>query len=146
MRQDISSAYYFQIRMEYWKEKLERSENKGRKAYCEHVLSELDQDDLEFQEILEAFRAKELGLVLRSWKNWGVIMKDPERHNAYRMQVFNEFGKVSHCTRRTVEEVLLEAFQAGFRSVDTSNALHRLSKNPKWNPRQVSHVMPSTIT
>ena len=72
-------------------------------------------------------------------------MKDYDRPTFYRFQVFNESGLVAHCARQSSDAILLEAFQAGFREVDGSNALHRLSRNPKWSRHQVSHVMPSAL-
>ena len=142
MRQEVHPALHFQVQIEYWEDKLSTPAGERRKTYCQQMLSDLDREDTQFQKVRHAFRQSGTGLVLKSWKNWCVIMRDRERPTFYRFQVFNETGVIAHCTRRSAEAVLLEAFKAGFRTVDNSNALRRLSRNPKWNPRQVSHAMP----
>jgi len=145
VRYHVHPALHFQVQIERWKDKFSRSTDSGRKTYCQNILSELNQDDAQFQKVREAFRNYGLGMVLKSWKNWCVIIKDYDPPTFYRFQVFNESGLVAHCVRQSSDAILLEAFQAGFREVDSSNALHRLSRTPKWNRRQVSHVMPLAL-
>lgn len=142
MEKAIHPALHFQVQIEYWEEALRKPSGSSRKAYCQNMVKELDQDDTQFQEVRRAFRKRGTGLILKSWKNWCVIMRDRERPVFYRFQIFNESGVVAHYTRRTADAVLLEAFKAGFRIVDDSNTLRRLTRNPKWNPHQVSHAMP----
>jgi|AntRauTorcE11898_2_1112593.scaffolds.fasta_scaffold10419_3 hypothetical protein len=142
MQKDIHPALHFQVQIEYWEEAFRKPSGSSRKAYCQNMVKELDQDDTQFQTVRRAFRKRGTGLILKSWKNWCVITRDPERPAFYRFQVFNESGVVAHYTSRTADAVLLEAFKAGFREVDNSYVLHRLSRNPEWNPDQVSHAMP----
>lgn len=142
MRQNTHPASYFQSQILLWEDKFARSVGAARKAYCQDMLNELIHEDEQFRKVLRAFQAQGLGLILKSWKNWCVITEDREHPSFYRFQVFNETGLVAHCTRMSPEAVLLEAFQAGFKAVDDSNALHRLSRNPRWDSSQVSHLMP----
>lgn len=146
MQKAIHPALYFQVQIEYWLKALRKPSGSSRKAYCQNMVKELDQDDTQFQKVRRAFRKRGTGLVLKSWKNWCVIERDCDRPTFYRFQVFNESGVVAHCTKRTADAVLLEAFKAGFRVVDDSNALHRLSRNPSWNPHQISQAMPPAST
>lgn len=146
MQKVTHPAFHFQVQIEYWEEAFRKSSGSSRKAYCQTMVKELDQDDTQFQKVRCAFLKTGIGLVLKSWKNWCVIVSDCDRPAFYRFQVFNDSGMVAHCTRRTADAVLLEAFKAGFREVDNSNALHRLSRTPKWNPHQISQAMLSAST
>src|SRR5690554_3132710 len=99
MQQPVRCAQYFHNQAQVWSEKFNNASGSGRKIYCKQMLDEAIENDVQFQNVLRHYQKHGLGLVLRSWKNWGVVLRDPDHPTFYRFQIFNETGLVAHYVR-----------------------------------------------
>lgn len=67
-----------------------------------------------------------------SGDSWALILPDASEPGRFRYSGFRTIGWTTHYTCDTLDEVILEAFQAGYTRVAASDTLEKLSVTTEW--------------
>jgi hypothetical protein len=71
-------------------------------------------------------------VVNESGDSWALILPDASEPGRFRYSGFRAIGWTTHYTCDTFDEVILEAFQAGYTRVAASDTLDKLSVTTEW--------------
>ena len=96
---------------------------------CATLAREARDLDDQLQTIATVFHSVGFGLQLKSSSGlYCVILPDASEPGRIRYQTFNETGFIGHSTFDTVDDVLVDAFRCGFRTVAAGDPLSEVSQ------------------
>ena len=89
-------------------------------ANCQDIVDAYHRDAQAFKAILAAFNESGFGLTLRNdaSNQWTVILEDMSEPGRYRHQTFDQRGFFGHHTMDSIEEVIEDAIDLGYRTVE----------------------------
>lgn len=75
-----------------------------------------------------------VGLILKHWSGnqWALVLPDASEPGKFRYQAFGLHGWITHHTCTTLDEVVSDAFCAGFRMVASPDTLDRVASTVEW--------------
>ncbi|WP_372997440.1 hypothetical protein [Marinobacter sp.] len=102
-------------------------------ANCQDIVDAYHRDAQAFKAILAAFNESGFGLTLRNdaSNQWTVILEDMSEPGRYRHQTFDQRGFFGHHTMDSIEEVIEDAIDLGYRTVDNGR-LEQLCMTDEW--------------
>lgn len=102
-------------------------------ANCQDVIDSINRDAKAFQAILSAFSVYGYGLTLANdaGTQWTVILQDMSEPGRYRHQSFDQRGFFGHFTMDSLEDVIEDAIDQGYRTIDNGR-LEALCTTDEW--------------
>lgn len=85
-----------------------------------------------------------LGMILQngSGDSWALILPDASEPGRFRYSAFRDIGWMSHYSKDTLDEAVLEAFKSGFTRVAPRDTLDKLSASLEWKKgcERLAHI------
>ncbi len=102
-------------------------------AKCQDIVDSLNRDAQAYRSILSQHNDNGFGLIFANdtGDQWTIIFEDMSEPGRYRHQVFTNRGFLSHHTFDTIEEVIEDVVDLGYRTPDPT-ALDRLCNTDDW--------------
>jgi c-di-AMP phosphodiesterase-like protein len=102
-------------------------------AACQDIIDSINRDARAFQDLLSAFGEYGFGLTLANdaGTQWTVILQDMTDPTRFRHQTFDERGFFGHFTMDNIEEVIEDAIDQGYRTIDNGR-LESLCTTEAW--------------
>lgn len=123
-----SSLNYYREQAQLWDAETIEQAPSPEADVCAALANEARELDDQLQTIATVFHAVGFGLQLKSGSGlYCVILPDASEPGRIRYQTFNETGFIGHSTFDSIDELLLDAFRCGFRTVEARDVLTEIS-------------------
>jgi hypothetical protein len=132
MSSSVASSYY-DDQVKQYTQWLVQAKDLREQRYFKKRLAQAKVLRSRLEAVVQGFEERGFGLILQSSRSYAVILEDPSVSGSFRYQEFDENGFYGHSTRKSIDEVLLEAFLDGYRDVaEDQRILDTLSLQESW--------------